>query len=230
MRSPRRPSLNALFALYCAVTALLTASIFGWRVFPACFVEGRGQTAFKIVSEYVIIALLAGSLWLLRVNRARFEPSVRRDLAASILFAIATEFCFTLYVSNYGPANMVGHFFKILSYGAIYVAFVETGIARPYALVFRELADANARLTGEIEARTKTEQAKDEAIRGLNAAMDEVRKLRGIIPICAHCKKIRDDRGAWSQLEAYIQRHSEAQFSHGICPDCLDRHYPEDVP
>jgi hypothetical protein len=225
LRSSRRLDVPIVVAVYAAVTALVTASIFAWGIFPVCFVEGRGQTTFKVVSEYVIIALLAGSLWLLRLNRARFEPSVLRPLAASTLFAIASEFCFTLYVSNYGPANVAGHLFKVLSYVAIYVALIETGVARPYALVFRELAIANARLTEEIEARKRTELAKDAAIKGLHAAMDQVRTLHGIIPICAHCKQIRDDRGAWNQLESYIQRHSDAQFSHGICPACMERHF-----
>lgn len=66
-----------------------------------------------------------------------------------------------------------------------------------------------------------------ELIDELQAALAEVKKLSGFLPICAHCKKIRDDRGYWSQLETYIQEHSEAEFSHGICPECLKRHYPD---
>lgn len=57
----------------------------------------------------------------------------------------------------------------------------------------------------------------------LQQALDEVRTLRGVIPICACCKKIRDDRGAWNQLEAYISHHSEAEFTHGFCPECTSR-------
>lgn len=56
--------------------------------------------------------------------------------------------------------------------------------------------------------------------RDLQTAMDECKVLQGIIPICAHCKKIRDDQGAWNQMEAYIRQHTDAEFSHGICPDC----------
>jgi hypothetical protein len=227
LRWDRRPRMLPLLVGYGLVTAAVIASIFAWKVFPPCFVEGQGQTAFKIASEYVIIAMLAASLWLLRVDRTRFEPAVVKALALSMAAAIASEFCFTLYVDNFGVANVVGHLFKILSYSAIYFALVETGVARPYALVFRELMETNVRLQEEVAARKLMEDAKDVAIRDLHTAMEEVRKLRGIIPICAHCKKIRDDRGAWNQLEAYIQSHSEAQFSHGICPDCLREHYPE---
>lgn len=61
----------------------------------------------------------------------------------------------------------------------------------------------------------------------LQKAIDEIKVLRGIIPICVHCKKIRDDAGYWESVEQYIQEHSEAGFSHGICPDCLKKHFPD---
>jgi hypothetical protein len=56
--------------------------------------------------------------------------------------------------------------------------------------------------------------------------MAEIQTLHGIIPICASCKKVRDDEGAWQQVESYIRSRSDAQFSHGICPECLDKMYP----
>lgn len=58
-------------------------------------------------------------------------------------------------------------------------------------------------------------------------ALDEIKTLRGIIPICASCKKIRDDDDSWQNLESYIRDHSEAEFSHGICPDCIQKLYPD---
>lgn len=63
--------------------------------------------------------------------------------------------------------------------------------------------------------------------RDLQLAMDECKVLQGILPICAHCKKIRDDRGAWNQLEAYIHQHTDAEFSHGICPDCARTYFQD---
>jgi hypothetical protein len=56
----------------------------------------------------------------------------------------------------------------------------------------------------------------------LQAALSEIKTLRGLIPICARCKKIRDDKGYWKQIEEYIQAHTDAQFSHGICPQCAE--------
>jgi hypothetical protein len=63
------------------------------------------------------------------------------------------------------------------------------------------------------------------ASREQRALQEEVRTLRGLLPICMVCKKIRDDQGNWEILEAYIMRHSEANFSHGLCPTCLQEHY-----
>lgn len=60
----------------------------------------------------------------------------------------------------------------------------------------------------------------------LSVSLDEIKILKGIIPICASCKKVRDDKGAWNQIESYIRDHSEAEFSHGICPDCISKLYP----
>jgi PAS domain-containing protein len=61
----------------------------------------------------------------------------------------------------------------------------------------------------------------------LERAMAEIKVLRGILPICMHCKKIRDDKGYWTQLEAYISDHTDSQFSHGICDVCLNKLYPD---
>ncbi len=61
----------------------------------------------------------------------------------------------------------------------------------------------------------------------LSDYITEIKTLRGIIPICSYCKKIRDDKGYWKQIESYIHDHSEAEFSHGICIDCVKKHYPD---
>jgi AmiR/NasT family two-component response regulator len=64
----------------------------------------------------------------------------------------------------------------------------------------------------------------------LQEALDNIKTLRGLLPICASCKKIRDDQGYWTQIETYIHRHSEADFSHSICPECAKKLYPEYTP
>ena len=71
------------------------------------------------------------------------------------------------------------------------------------------------------------EQERAQLLRQLQDALANIKTLRGLLPICAACKNIRDDQGYWDQLESYISRHSEAQFTHGICPDCVKKLYPE---
>ena len=79
----------------------------------------------------------------------------------------------------------------------------------------------------DITARKQTEAERDRLIHDLQDALANVKSLSGLLPICAGCKKIRDDKGYWSQVESYIQKHSEARFSHGMCPDCLKKWYPD---
>jgi PleD family two-component response regulator len=86
----------------------------------------------------------------------------------------------------------------------------------------------------ELRARVKSmvrillaERERDRLIAELREAMAEIRKLAGLLPICAHCKSIRDDKGYWQKIEAYLSEHTGARTSHGICPGCLKEHYPE---
>jgi hypothetical protein len=66
-----------------------------------------------------------------------------------------------------------------------------------------------------------------ERIKELEYALAEIRTLQGLLPICMHCHKIREGKDGWTQLEEYVSQHSEAKFSHGICPECLKKLYPE---
>ncbi len=79
----------------------------------------------------------------------------------------------------------------------------------------------------DISERKQHEKERDALIDNLKKSLAKVRKLSGLLPICASCKKIRDDKGYWNQIEAYIRDHSEAEFSHGICPECSEKLYPE---
>ncbi len=69
--------------------------------------------------------------------------------------------------------------------------------------------------------------SRDRLIRELEKALSEVKTLHGLIPICAACKKIRDDKGYWTQVETYVREHSSAEFSHSLCPECAAKMYPE---
>jgi hypothetical protein len=89
------------------------------------------------------------------------------------------------------------------------------------------LLETNRQLESEVEERKKAEQEKENIISELQKTLAEVKILRGILPICSFCKKIRNDKGYWDQVEIYVGQHSDAEFSHSICPECVDKHYPK---
>lgn len=79
----------------------------------------------------------------------------------------------------------------------------------------------------DITERKRAEEEREKTIQDLQKALAEIKTLKGIVPICASCKKIRDDKGYWEQVDAYVSRHTDAQFTHGICPDCMKKLYSE---
>lgn len=145
----------------------------------------------------------------------------------SIICTIISELAFTFYINNYGFSNLVGHYFKIFSFYLIYRAIIETGIRKPYELIFKELDASNKNLQNEINARIQVEKERERIIAQLQHTLSEVKTLSGLLPICSHCRKIRNDKGYWNQLEDYIHEHSDVRFSHGICQECAKKHYPD---
>ena len=93
--------------------------------------------------------------------------------------------------------------------------------------VIAAIARSNRRLAAEIAERRKVEEEKEALIVDLQLALEENRSLHGILPLCSHCKKIRTDDGSWEEVDLYIHKHSQADISHSICPDCLKTHYPQ---
>lgn len=169
--------------IYGVVTLLILITVFGgW--FPDCFVKGQGLTGFKVFSEYLIsIILVVAAVGLYR-SRDDIDNKVYRLMIASIGLTVASEMAFTLYVDIYGLANLTGHFLKLASFYLIYKAVIETGLSRPYSLLFRDLkrtkeeleqthnyleervagrtrdlALVNQQLTREVEARRQSEAA-----------------------------------------------------------------------
>jgi len=124
---------------------------------------------------------------------------------------------------------------------------LKDNLARLVPAIERELGDAETRRQRrladealkkahdelEIKVRERTaelraaNEEKEKLIQELRKAITEVKTLSGLLPICASCKKIRDDSGYWNQIEVYIKAHSRAEFSHGLCPDCAKRLYPQ---
>lgn len=142
-----RPNFAVL--AYALLTSVLLSMIFSWRVFPICFVEGEGLTPFKKYSEYVISLTLCASIVLLARRRREFDGAVLTMLIASIALTVGSELAFALYRDPYGRANMIGHFFKIISFYLVYKAIIETGLTRPYDVLYRNLKESEQALRGE---------------------------------------------------------------------------------
>ncbi len=94
------------------------------------------------------------------------------------------------------------------------------------------LHDANGNLTGfmgvitDITERKRADEERERLIQQLQEALAKVKTLSGLLPICSNCKKVRDDKGYWNQIDEYIRDHSDAEFTHGLCPECLKELYP----
>lgn len=335
----RKLKLPLAFIGYGLVAVVLFLSIFVWDIFPACFIEKTGLTAFKIGSEYVICAILLLALAVLFQNRAVLDSYVFKLLSASIILTVFSELSFTLYADVYGFFNMLGHYLKVVAFYLIYKAIIERGLTQPYTTIFRDLKrnealqqelkeeqqiildsvqawiyykdrenrflrvnkkfadvmgmsrehlegrslfdiypreqaeafwkddsevitsgrpkmniilpidtasgrrwvlsdkipyrNAQGDIIGvigfsmDITERRQMEEERERLIAELQKALSEVKQLSGLLPICASCKKIRNADGSWEQIESYIKDRSDAEFSHSICPECVEKLYPE---
>ncbi len=153
----RKLRSNLMFLSYTVVISLLLVSIF-WNIFPQSYIEGVGLTPFKKISEYIISLILVASVVMLFRNRTQFDRGIFRLLIASIAFTIGSELAFTFYISVYGFSNLIGHFFKLISFYLIYKAIIETGIRNPFDLLFRNLKQSEKMLQiakDELEVRVE---------------------------------------------------------------------------
>jgi len=180
----RKYDAGIVIAFCTAAVALLFTSIFVWQNFPHCFIEGSGLTPFKIISEYVISAILIATIIILYRKREHFDPAVWKLLIAAQVFLVMGELAFTSYVSVYGFMNLLGHLLRLLSVYFFYRAFVVISLTRPYDLLLRELKGNEETLrAGEKKYRTLFENM-----------------LEGF----AYCRMIYDDAGRpvdWEYLD-----------------------------
>jgi len=135
------------FIGHATLSSALLVSIFIIPVFPVCYIPGAGQTAFKIISEYLIILTLLAALLIFR-RRLTLRTHFQQLLFWSILATIASELAFTLYVDNYGLSNLIGHYLKIASFVLLYLSLVREAIRNPIQIFYNRLE----RTTRELRA------------------------------------------------------------------------------
>lgn len=140
----RRFSLRLTFLGYAALTATIIILVFS-RNFPDCYIEGQGLTAFKICSEYLISFILICTMAVVYKTREQWDKLIYRLIMFSLTFTILAELAFTFYVGVYDLSNLLGHYFKIISFYLIYKAVVVTGISNPQSILFRRLRESEDR-------------------------------------------------------------------------------------
>ncbi len=126
-------------------------------------------------------------------------------------------------------ALIVIYLFTVLSYSFTHNKAITAALLLKFENLelLAEVQRANALLNQDIAERKKAEGERTKLIGDLTEALSKVKTLSGLLPICASCKKIRDDAGYWNQIEAFLRSHAEVEFSHGICPDCFETLYQE---
>ena len=187
--------------------ALITLSVFN-----------LGTVRAPITSVYYALILIGGLVFDI--------PGV---IATTVLSSVVIGIL--IWGQNAGFLPPADHSVTIVQWFTFIALFVTNGGL--VMVVLKWTRQALRRAEVEIEERVYMErelrhskEMLERTNEELQAALTEVKTLRGLIPICSHCKKILDDKGFWTQIEAYVARHTEAQFTHGICPDCLNKYYP----
>ncbi|MBF0258101.1 MAG: transporter substrate-binding domain-containing protein [Desulfamplus sp.] len=124
------------------------------------------------------------------------------------------------WIGQYGKVALTGQELRFESYskpvGRWFSVMAFSPEKNKFATIFLDITE-----------RKQVDLEKEKLISDLQNALKEVKQLSGLLPICSHCKKIRDDKGYWNQIEVYIRDHSDAEFSHGICQECAKKHYPD---
>lgn len=152
------------------------------------------------------------------------------DLSIPLGVAMGVAYISAVLLSLWFPYNKVTVLVAVVCSIFVIAAFVyKPEITEMWKVIFNRVISLLAIwVTALLGLQRKVaEQKREKSVREREMALEEVRILRGFLPICASCKKIRNDQGSWVQIEEYIRDHSEAEFSHGICQECAKKLYPE---
>jgi PAS domain S-box-containing protein len=207
-------------AVDLAAVALENARLF--------YIVEQGKREWEATFDAIpdLIAILDREYRIVRANRA-----LAHKVGVTPAEVVGLT-CYNVFHGMQQPPPSCPHIRSLLD-GQPHVAEVhEDRLGGDFHVSVSPLHDAGGQLIGavhiahDITARKQAEKERERLIAELQEALAKVKTLRGLLPICANCKKIRDDQGYWHSVEVYVRDHSEADFSHGICPECMKKLYP----
>jgi len=180
----------------------------------------------EIRSIVLMFYLLAFNFGILRLTRRQYLKVVGCVMG---MYAILLGIEFIQQGPDFKTEYEIFLFFLfglVLTWIAFFGGFV-SNLRQRLRIRNKELQEIHENLKTEIEERKQAQAEKDDLIGDLQKALEKVKTLSGLLPICASCKNVRDDKGYWTRIERYITDRSDAEFSHGICPECSKKLYPD---
>jgi hypothetical protein len=207
---------------------IIVGYTFGNSILPVFPIKRRGVN-YSNVAQRCILKAIEGRTGLIHAAgiAVAYRPIVESGWGLAI-----TQNDNELYSLLYKKIVIIGCIFFLIYF---FILFGFWFIMKPLAgrillhtdELEKRIQEKTEILEKEIVERKKAEKEKEKIIAELQEMMAKIKTLSGMLPICSHCKKIRDDKGYWSQIESYIRNHSEAEFSHSICPECAKKLYPD---
>ncbi len=217
-----RDALQGFLVAFVVILTLLKDRIGAYRkAFLLVVILSIGA-----LSGFTTLGMLGGTVFLfpavvvvMAVFYTRRQTMIFIIFTLAVFSLVAAGFCTGLIKLNFDIDLLLPNYFHWLVYGSSFAILMVIA----YATIFRYREKMENLLEEVSEQRDELSETNDR----LNEAAKNVKILSGLLPICSYCKKIRDDKGYWGQIESYIREHSEAEFTHSICRECEKKYYPD---
>src|SRR5437660_4319125 len=185
-----------------------TALVLGDTALTTTIIYLSGNNSSELYIAFFLIILIAA-----------FSNSLKQLIGLSVVLCVAYGVLLALGIKENGSLSE-SHLLQIP------MLFIMATFYGVFAEKVRRERRSKVELIDYVAALKRAEEERESLIRQLQDALTKVKVLQGILPICARCKKIRDGKGDWHAMESYIREHSDADFTHGVCPECLNNLYP----
>jgi hypothetical protein len=229
----RRRRIFLTLAVAVAVPFIIAMDLANFHLLNTFEIAVDSLALVLLVVNLVLIRFMPTGEWLYRADALFFGflllYYLTEDLGngTAVMWSFACPLAFMFLLGRREGAIWTGIFFVGT---ALMLQFSPTNFSGGFSFGFLSTYLMIAVLAYIIEGLRERFEAESRAlIEQLETALSEVKTLKGLLPICASCKKVRDDTGYWNQIESYLHDHADASFTHSVCPDCLEELYPEFV-